>query len=32
MVLLLGFIKKSQRTPKGEIETALARRDEVLNG
>jgi phage-related protein len=30
MILLHGFIKKSQKTPDKEIELALRRRKEVL--
>jgi len=32
MVLLHGFIKKSQATPKGELATARARLKQVRNG
>ena len=30
MILLHGFIKKSQKTPKNELDVAKKRRDEVL--
>ena len=30
MVLLHGFIKKSQKTPSGELELAKTRRNDVL--
>lgn len=32
MVLLHGFIKKSQETPQGELKTAEGRRDKVRSG
>ena len=32
MVLLHGFIKKSQKTPKSDLEVAIRRRNEVANG
>lgn len=32
MVLLHGFIKKSDKTPQNELEIAQRRRDEVKNG
>lgn len=32
MVLLHGFVKKSQSTPKPDLELAKKRRDEVHNG
>ncbi|HSH30784.1 MAG TPA: type II toxin-antitoxin system RelE/ParE family toxin [Thiohalobacter sp.] len=32
MVLLHGFIKKSQKTPKTDLETGKQRRDEVQHG
>jgi len=32
MVLLHGFVKKSQRTPKNELAVARKRRDDVLKG
>ena len=32
MVLLHGFIKKSQKTPQDDLELAKRRRDEVLKG
>ena len=31
MILLHGFIKKSQKTPNKEIELSLKRKKEVLN-
>ena len=32
MVLLHGFIKKSQKTPANDLKIAKERRDRVLNG
>ena len=32
MVLLHGFVKKSQKTPLNDLKIAKTRRDEVLNG
>jgi phage-related protein len=32
MVLLHGIIKKSQKTPKGDVDVAKKRRDMVLSG
>ena len=32
MVLLHGFIKMSQKTPKSDLEVAIRRRNEVANG